>query len=101
MESIKSDIFRNDWEARLLKIKKDKDKKAKELIKKAKNPIVLIGFGAARRHAAKEVKKFVEHIGAPAACTFMAKGVLSDKHEQMLGVVGFMHKDYEIGRAHV
>ncbi len=57
-----------------------------ELIKKAKRPVVIIGHGA--KDGSKEVMAFAEKIGAPAMTTFKAKGIISDKHPLVCGVLG-------------
>jgi len=67
---------------------------AAALIKEAEQPIILIGLGAVRDQADQAVRNFVEKYDVPAATTFMAKGVISDKTEQSLGTVGFFVDDY-------
>lgn len=68
---------------------------AVELIRKAKRPIILAGHGVARAHAGKALTRLSEVMGVPVATTFMGKGVISDRHHNALGVVGFMRHDYE------
>jgi acetolactate synthase I/II/III large subunit len=68
---------------------------ADELIRKAKRPVILAGHGVARAFAAKELTRFSEVSGIPVATTFMGKGVISDRHPNALGVVGFMRHDLE------
>lgn len=55
-------------------------------IKKAKRPIVIVGAGA--RFCKQAVIDFAEHIGAPVATTFKAKGLISDTHTLGCGVLG-------------
>ncbi|KRL97812.1 acetolactate synthase large subunit [Liquorilactobacillus satsumensis] len=69
--------------------------KAVKLIAAAKNPIILAGDGVLWKHAEQEVQELSELLDIPVVTTFMSKGVLSDRHKNALGVVGFMRKDYE------
>ena len=69
--------------------------KAVELIAAAKHPIILAGDGVLWKHAEQEIKELSELLGIPVVTTFMSKGVISDRHKNALGVVGFMRKDYE------
>lgn len=68
---------------------------AVELLKNAKNPVVLIGHGAVRGNARDEVRALVKLLNIPTATTFMSKGLVSDREENVLGVIGFMNHDYE------
>ena len=68
---------------------------AASIIKQAKRPIILAGNGVARSHAQEELRKFAEQLNVPVATTFEGKGVFPDNHPNALGVVGFMHRDYE------
>ncbi|MCK9249283.1 MAG: thiamine pyrophosphate-binding protein [Solirubrobacteraceae bacterium] len=63
-------------------------------LREARNPILLVGHGAAREGAAEEVRRFAERIGLPVASTFHAKGTFPDDHPLALGAVGFMRHDY-------
>ncbi|AEI37447.1 MAG: acetolactate synthase large subunit [Zymomonas mobilis subsp. pomaceae] len=65
------------------------------LIQKAKQPIILAGHGVARNHASKQLVALSELLDIPVATTFMAKGVIPDRHPNALGVAGFMRRDYE------
>jgi len=69
--------------------------KAVKLIAGAKHPIILAGDGVTWKHAEQYVQQLSELLDIPVATTFMSKGVLSDRHKNALGVVGFMRKDYE------
>ncbi|KAG2208466.1 hypothetical protein INT47_010162 [Mucor saturninus] len=53
---------------------------AVELLKNAKNPLIVIGKGAAYARAEKEIGQLVEKTKAPFLPTPMGKGVLSDTH---------------------
>ena len=68
--------------------------RAAEILRSAKNPVVLAGHGAARTDAADAVRRFAETLGIPVATTFHGKGVMPDDHPLALGAVGFMRHDY-------
>jgi acetolactate synthase-1/2/3 large subunit len=53
----------------------------------AERPLILAGGGT--RHAAGEVRRLAELIGAPVAHTLMGTGVLPPDHSQLLGMIGF------------
>ena len=69
--------------------------KAIEILKAAKNPVMLIGYGAVRGKAEKEIRDLCKQLNIPTATTYMAKGVVSDKEENVMGTIGFMEHDYE------
>lgn len=73
----------------------DQVERAVERIREALNPVVLAGHGVARAGATGELLAFVERLNLPVATSFMGKGVISDRHPNALGVVGFMRHDYE------
>ncbi len=52
----------------------------------SRRPMVIVGKGA--RDHMDDVRAFAEHIGAPVATTFKAKGLISDHHELGCGVLG-------------
>ena len=68
--------------------------RAAEMLRAARNPIVLAGHGAARAGAAAALRRFAETLGIPVATTFHGKGVFPDDHPLALGAVGFMRHDY-------
>jgi acetolactate synthase-1/2/3 large subunit len=68
--------------------------RAAEVLRAARNPVVLAGHGAARAGAADAVRRFAETLGVPVATTFHGKGILPDDHPLALGAVGFMRHDY-------
>lgn len=68
---------------------------ATKIISQAKTPIILAGNGVARSHAQDQLRAFAEQLNVPVATTFEGKGVFPDNHPNALGVVGFMHRDYE------
>jgi acetolactate synthase-1/2/3 large subunit len=68
--------------------------RAAEVLRRAQNPIVLAGHGAARASAGEAVRNFAERLNLPVATTFHGKGVIADDHPLALGAVGFMRHDY-------
>jgi acetolactate synthase-1/2/3 large subunit len=68
--------------------------RAAEVMRNARNPIVLAGHGAARAGAGEALKRFAETLAIPVATTFHGKGVFADDHPLALGAVGFMRHDY-------
>jgi acetolactate synthase-1/2/3 large subunit len=68
--------------------------RAAEILRTARNPILLAGHGAARSGAAEAVRRFAEALLIPVATTFHGKGVMPDDHPLALGAVGFMRHDY-------
>lgn len=68
---------------------------AAKIISQARTPIILAGNGVARSHAQDQLRAFAEQLNVPVATTFEGKGVFPDNHPNALGVVGFMHRDYE------
>ena len=68
---------------------------AVDMIAAARHPIILAGNGVARSHAESQLLSLSEQLNVPVATTFEGKGVFPDDHPNALGVVGFMHRDYE------
>jgi oxalyl-CoA decarboxylase len=60
----------------------DAVKRAVDLLKGAKKPLIILGKGAAYAQADAEVKAFVEKTGIPYLPMSMAKGLLPDNHAQ-------------------
>ena len=60
----------------------DAVKRALDLLKGAKKPLILLGKGAAYAQADAEIKALVEKTGIPYLPMSMAKGILPDNHEQ-------------------
>ena len=60
----------------------DAIKRALDLIKGAKRPLILLGKGAAYAQADAEIRALVEKTGIPYLPMSMAKGLLPDTHEQ-------------------
>jgi oxalyl-CoA decarboxylase len=57
-------------------------KRALELLKGAKKPLIILGKGAAYAQADADIKALVEKTGIPYLPMSMAKGLLPDTHEQ-------------------
>jgi acetolactate synthase-1/2/3 large subunit len=68
--------------------------RAAEILRSARNPVLLAGHGAARGGASEAVRRFAEALDIPVATTFHGKGVMPDDHPLALGAVGFMRHDY-------
>ena len=60
----------------------DSVKRAIDLLKSAKRPLILLGKGAAYSRADAEIRAFVEKTGIPYLPMSMAKGLLPDTHPQ-------------------
>jgi len=56
-------------------------KRAVELLKSAKKPLIVLGKGAAYAQADAEIRGFIEKTGIPYLPMSMAKGLLPDTHE--------------------
>ncbi|HUO97455.1 MAG TPA: oxalyl-CoA decarboxylase [Rhizomicrobium sp.] len=57
-------------------------KRALELLKSAKRPLIILGKGAAYAQADADIRSLVEKTGIPYLPMSMAKGLLPDTHEQ-------------------
>ena len=60
----------------------DAVKRALDLLKSAKKPLILLGKGAAYAQADADIKTLIEKTGIPYLPMSMAKGILPDTHEQ-------------------
>jgi oxalyl-CoA decarboxylase len=60
----------------------DAVKRALELLKSAKKPLIILGKGAAYAQADSDIRALVEKTGIPYLPMSMAKGLLPDTHEQ-------------------
>jgi oxalyl-CoA decarboxylase len=60
-------------------------KRALDVLKGAKRPLIILGKGAAYAQADDAIKNFVEKSGAPFLPMSMAKGLLPDLHPQCAG----------------
>ena len=63
----------------------DAVKRALDVLKSAKRPLIILGKGAAYAQADDAIKSFVEKSGAPFLPMSMAKGLLPDTHPQCAG----------------
>ncbi|MDH4189085.1 MAG: oxalyl-CoA decarboxylase [Betaproteobacteria bacterium] len=57
-------------------------KRAVDLLKGAKKPLIVLGKGAAYAQADADIRSFIEKTGIPYLPMSMAKGLLPDTHEQ-------------------
>jgi len=60
-------------------------KRAIDVLKNAKRPLIILGKGAAYAQADDDIRAFVEKSGAPFLPMSMAKGLLPDLHPQCAG----------------
>lgn len=60
-------------------------KRAMDLLKGAKKPLIILGKGAAYAQADEEIRAFVEKSGIPYVAMSMAKGLLPDNHPLSAG----------------
>jgi oxalyl-CoA decarboxylase len=60
-------------------------KRALDVLKGAKKPLIILGKGAAYAQADDDIRAFVEKTGAPFLQMSMAKGLLPDTHAQSAG----------------
>jgi oxalyl-CoA decarboxylase len=63
----------------------DAVKRALDVLKGAKRPLIILGKGAAYAQADSAIKSFVEKTGVPFLPMSMAKGLLPDTHPQCAG----------------
>ncbi|MFC5420371.1 oxalyl-CoA decarboxylase [Bosea eneae] len=63
----------------------DSVKRALDVLKGAKRPLIILGKGAAYAQADDEIRQFVERSGIPFLPMSMAKGLLPDLHPQCAG----------------
>ena len=65
-------------------------KKARDLIKEAKRPIILAGAGVIISGACRELKKLADTIDAPVMTSLLGKGAIDETDDLALGMLG-MH----------
>jgi oxalyl-CoA decarboxylase len=63
----------------------DSIKRALDVLKSARKPLIILGKGAAYAQADEAIKNFVEKSGVPFLPMSMAKGLLPDTHPQCAG----------------
>jgi acetolactate synthase-1/2/3 large subunit len=73
-------------------------KKAVDLIKAAKRPVILAGQGVIQSGAMQEVRKFAEQIDAPVALTLLGLGGFPASHPLNIGMMG-MHGEAWVNHA--
>lgn len=69
-------------------------KRAADILRTARRPVVLAGHGAARGDATAALVRLSDALGVPVATTFHGKGVMPDDHPNSMGALGFMRHDY-------
>ena len=72
-------------------------KKAVELLKNAKRPVVYVGGGGLNAGANGQLLELVERLNAPVTNTLMGLGAISGVHPQFIGMLG-MHGTLEANR---
>jgi acetolactate synthase-1/2/3 large subunit len=65
-------------------------REAARLIAEARRPVLYVGGGVLKAHAATELRVLAELTGIPVVTTLMARGAFPDSHRQHLGMPG-MH----------
>ncbi|HEX4429936.1 MAG TPA: acetolactate synthase large subunit [Frankiaceae bacterium] len=65
-------------------------REAAKLISASERPVLYVGGGVLKAHAAEELLKLAELTGIPVVTTLMARGAFPDSHRQHLGMPG-MH----------
>ncbi|MBT6139982.1 MAG: thiamine pyrophosphate-binding protein [Rhodospirillaceae bacterium] len=60
--------------------------RARALLKSADRPVVVVGLEATTPECADAITALIELLGAPALCTYMAKGVVADDHPLYAGI---------------
>ncbi|QBZ82021.1 Acetolactate synthase [Hydrogenovibrio crunogenus] len=72
--------------------------KAALIIQQAKKPLILVGNGAVRANASRQLEAFSKHYQIPLVNTFMAKGAVPHyKNPLSVGTTGLQKGDYENG----
>lgn len=78
--------------------KNDCFKRAVELLKNCKKPLIYLGGGAISADASKEIREFAEKIDAPVVSSLMGLGAFNNGHELYVGLIG-MHGRFESNKA--
>jgi acetolactate synthase-1/2/3 large subunit len=68
-------------------------RQAAALIRAAHRPVLYVGGGVLKAHAAEALRALAERTGIPVVTTLMARGAFPDSHPQALGMPG-MHGHY-------
>ena len=69
-------------------------KKAAEMLKKAKHPLLLLASGANRGNTDAAAARFIEETGLYFCTTQMGKGVIDERHPRCLGTTALSADDY-------
>jgi len=62
---------------------------AADLIRNAKNPVILAGGGVSMGNAYAEVQALAEYLGAPVACTYLHNDSFPSDHPLWCGPLGY------------
>ncbi|MDE3237197.1 MAG: 3D-(3,5/4)-trihydroxycyclohexane-1,2-dione acylhydrolase (decyclizing), partial [Bacteroidota bacterium] len=76
------------WQVQRIRADKSVLQKAVDIIRAAKNPVIIAGGGVIYSDACNELKKLVEKTGIPVVETFAGKGSLHYDQSQNLGAAG-------------
>lgn len=68
--------------------------RAYELIRNAKQPIIIAGNGTIRKRASHQLRRFCETTGIGVLSTFMAKGCVDRDADYCLFTIGLQQKDF-------
>ncbi len=68
-------------------------REAAALMTQARRPVLYVGGGVLKAHAAEALRVLADRTGMPVVTTLMARGAFPDSHPQMLGMPG-MHGHY-------
>jgi len=90
LEYYEKDLFQTPGYNPNLKGNIKQIKKAIDLIKCSKKPVLLVGGGLIISDASEELKEFSDLINAPVVTTVMGKGAYPEEDDKALGIVG-MH----------
>ena len=67
---------------------------AGKIISEAENPVILVGTGAVRAHAAAAITEMADRLHIPVVNTMMAKGIVPKDDRYSLWTIGIPQKDY-------
>ena len=81
-----------------LAVSRTEMRKAVDLIKASKKPVILAGQGILQSGAMKEVRQFAERINAPVAMTLLGLGAFPASHALNIGMMG-MHGEAWVNHA--
>ncbi len=81
-----------------VKYNKRQLKKAMEAISRAKKPLLYVGGGAILSNCAYEIRELAEKTNIPVVETLMARGVMGDNHDLLIGMLG-MHGEFAANMA--